>query len=185
VSGLVQFTPIDWPAVAEELDFTSAARGQWVRNGSMLQSEGSWLALVLRAPSAQDPSCQLLGAPGLWRGLRERPLRAPSRWNQVFDLPPLVSPEVADPSCAEHPCAALVRWAEATMEGSPPSGWEPPLRAEVEDWTPPTRRSIRSGADVAQIDLVVEPARFALVISALVPVPAEIAPARAAWLEEI
>jgi hypothetical protein len=71
------------------------------------------------------------------------------------------------------------------MDGSPPSGWAPPQRAEVEDWTPPARRTLRAGADVAQIDLVVEPARFALVISALVRIPAEISPARAAWLEEI
>jgi hypothetical protein len=185
MSSLVRFTPLDWSAVAEELAFTSAARGKWVRNGSLLRSEGSWLALVLLAPSAEDPSGQLLGAPGLWRGLRERPVRAASRWNLVFDLPPLVSPEVADKSYAEHPCAALVRWAEATMDGSPPSGWEPPLREEVEDWIPPARRSVRSGAEVAPIDLVVGPGRFALVISALVRIPAELAPARAAWLQEI
>jgi hypothetical protein len=71
------------------------------------------------------------------------------------------------------------------MDGSPPSSWEPPERAEVEDWTPPARRTVRAGAEVAQVDLVVEPARFALVIPTLARIPAAISPARLAWLEEI
>jgi hypothetical protein len=71
------------------------------------------------------------------------------------------------------------------MDGSAPSGWTPPQRAEVEDWIPAARRRVRAGADVAQVDVVVEPTRFALVISALVRIPAEIPPARVAWLEEI
>jgi hypothetical protein len=181
----VQFAPVHWPDDAEKLDFSAGPRGKRVRNGTELRSEGSWFALALRKPSAVDPSRRLLGAPGLWRGLRERPLQAERRWSLQFDLPPLASPEVADETCAEHPCAALIRWAEATVDGSPPSGWEPPLGAEVEDWIPSARRRVRAGADVAQVDLVVEPGRFALVIAALVRVPDEMPPARSAWLDEI
>jgi hypothetical protein len=79
----------------------------------------------------------------------------------------------------------LVRWAEATRDGSAPGGWEPPPRAEVEEWLPPTQRTVRAGASVAQLDLIVEPARFALVIPSLARIPAELSPARAAWLGEI
>jgi hypothetical protein len=185
VSGAVRFAAVHWPGDAEELGFTSVARGKRVRNGIVLRSEGSWLALALREPSAGDPSRDLLGAPGLWRGLLERPPRAEPRWTRVFDLPPLISSEAAEGDLAEHPCMGLVRWGEATMDGSAPSGWVPPQRAEVEDWIPPARRRVRAGADVAQIDPVIEPERFALVIAVLARIPAELPPARVAWLEEI
>jgi hypothetical protein len=185
VSGALRFAPVRWPADADALGFTADPRGERVRNGSVLRSEGGWLAVAMRKSSVGNPWGDLLGAPGLWRGLRERSLRAAPKWNLVFDLPPLLSPETPEEVAAEHPCRALVCWAEATLDGSAPRGWTPPERAEVEDWAPPVRRGVRAGAEVAQIDLVVEPKRFALVIPALARVPAELPPARLGWLEEI
>jgi hypothetical protein len=181
----VRFAEVLWPEAAEELGFAPAARGQRFRNGSALRSEGGWLVLTLREPFAGDPLRDLLGAPGLWRGLRERSVRGKPRWACVFDLPPLASAEDEDEARLEHPCAALLDWAETTAEGSVPQGWTPPQRAEVEDWIEPARRSVRAGAHVAQVDLIVDPTRFGLVISALARIPAELPPARVAWLDEL
>jgi hypothetical protein len=80
---------------------------------------------------------------------------------------------------------ALLDWAEATADGSTPRGWTPPQQAEVEDWIEPARRSVRAGAHVAQVDLVVDPMRFGLVISTLVRIPAGLPLSRAAWLDEL
>jgi hypothetical protein len=185
VSGAVRFARLLWPAVAEELGFAPGPRGERVRNGSALRSEGDWLALALREPFEGDPLRDLLGSPGLWRALRERPLRDEPSWTRVFDLPPLAPPEAEDEPLPGHPCAALLDWAEATADGSTPRGWTPPQQAEVDSWLEPARRSVRAGAHVAQIDLVVEPPRFGLVIPALVRIPAELPPARVAWLDEL
>jgi hypothetical protein len=185
VSGAVRLAAVHWPADAEKLGFSSNGRGKRARNGSVLRSEGNWLALAVREPYSRNPPLDLMGCPGLWRGLREQPELATTRWTRVFELPPVVTPEALVGACAEHPCAALVRWAEATRDGSVPSSWAPPTREDVEDWTPPARRSVRAGGHVAQIEVLVEPARFALVIPALARIPAELVPARAAWLAEI
>jgi hypothetical protein len=185
VSGAVRFARVLWPADAEELGFARGPRGERIRNGSALRSEGDWLALALREPFAGDPLRDLLGTPGLWRALRERPFRDEPRWTRVFDLPPLAPPEAKGETHREHPCAALLDWAEATADGSTPRGWTPPHRAEVEDWIEPARRSVRAGAHVAQVDLVVDATRFGLAISALVRISAELPPARAAWLDEL
>lgn len=186
MSGALRFARVLWPAAAVELGFAPDARGERVRNGSVLRSEGDWLALALRRPFAGDPLRDLLGAPGLWRALRERPVGDEPSWTRVFDLPPLAPPEQTEVEAPpEHPCAALVEWAEATADGSSPHGWTPPQRAEVEEWIEPARRSVRAGAHVAQVDLAVDPPRFGLVISALVRIPAELPPARADWLDEL
>jgi hypothetical protein len=185
VSGAVRFARVPWPRVAAELGFAPGPRGERIRNGSALRNEGDWLALALREPFAGDPLRDLLGTPGLWRALRERPFRDEPSWARVFDLPPLAPPEAEDEAHPEHPYAALLDWAEATADGSTPHGWTPPHRAEVEDWIEPARRSVRAGAHVAQVDLVVDPTRFGLVISALVRIPAELPPARVAWLDEL
>jgi hypothetical protein len=181
----VRFARVLWPADAEELGFAPGPRGERVRNGSVLRSEGGWLALALRGPFAGDPLRDLLATPGLWRALRERPLGEEPSWTRVFDLPPLAPPEAEGEAHTEHPCAALLHWAEATADGSTPRGWTPPQRAEVEEWIEPARRSVRAGAHVAQVDLLVDPPRFGLVISALVRIPAELPRARAAWLDEL
>jgi hypothetical protein len=55
----------------------------------------------------------------------------------------------------------------------------------VEHWIESGRRGVRAGAHVAQVDLIVGPTRFALEISPLVRIPAELPPARAAWLDEL
>lgn len=185
MSGAVQFVLVDWPAAAERLGFTSDAGGEWVRDGCALRSCGSWLSLALREPGGEDSPLGRLGAPGLWRRFPERRPGTAPRLAVEFDLPPLASPEACDGEDADHPCAALVRWAEATLGGSAPAGWEPPLRADVEEWVEPARRSVRAGAQVAQIDLVVEPVRFALVIPELVRIPGGLPPARAAWISEV
>ena len=187
MSGAVRFTPVLWPAVADEFGFAANARGEWVRNGSALRHEGGWLALAQREPLPGDPLRDLLGTPGLWRGRRGQSPRNKLGWVRVFDLPPLLPREVEDEdgANAEHPSSALLDWAEATADGSPPRGWTPPQREEVESWIEPTRRSVRAGAHVAQIDLVVDPTRFGLVISALARIPAELPPTRVAWLDEL
>jgi hypothetical protein len=185
VSGAVRFVPVHCDSDAEGLGFTRSSRGDWVRNGCSLRSAGSWLALVLREPGSEVLAHHGLGGPGLWRVLREPGQRSTPRFEVEFDLPPLALLEAPDGAGAEHPCAALVRWAEATQEGSTPVGWEPPPRVDVEEWADPARRTVRTGSHVAQIDLLVEPGRLALAIPALVRIPAELPPARAAWLEEI
>lgn len=185
MSGALRFARVLLPAAAEKLGFAPGPRGEWVRNGSALRSEGDWLALVMREPFAGDPLRDLLGTPGLWRALPERPQGGEPRWTRVFDLPPLGPSGVEEEDHSEHPCAALLDWAEATADGSTPRGWTPPQRAEAESWIEPARRSVRAGAYVAQVDLVVDPPRFGLVISALVRIPAELPAARAAWLEEL
>jgi hypothetical protein len=185
MSGAVRLTPVLWPAVAEEFGFSPGARGERIRNGCALRHEGGWLALALREPLPGDPLRDLLGTPGLWRGVREPSPENEPRWVRVFDLPPLLPPEAEDETDAQHPCVALLDWAEATADGSTPRDWTPPQREEVEDWIEPTRRSVRAGAHIAQIDLVVDPSRFGLVISALARIPAELPPTRTAWLDEL
>jgi hypothetical protein len=185
MNEVVRFAPVLWPLDAERLGFAADESGERIRNGSALRSEGSWLALELRQPYAAPTPPNLLGTPGLWRPLRKRQLPHQPTWVPVFDLPPLLSPEAQHPDETQHPCAALLDWAEATVDGSPPSDWAPPARAEVEEWIEPRRRSVRAGAYVAQVDLVVDPMRFALEISPLVRIPAELPDARAAWLEEL
>jgi hypothetical protein len=177
--------PVLWPNDAEKLGFSADAHGERVRNGSALRAAGSWLALELRQTSAATPTYTQLGTVGLWRRLRKEPFPHQSGWVQVFDLPPLRSPEGQQQDDAEHPCAALVDWAEATVDGSPPRGWAPPPRTNVEDWIEPARRSVRAGAQVAQVSLVIDPIRFALEISPLVRIPADLSQARTAWLEEL
>jgi hypothetical protein len=44
---------------------------------------------------------------------------------------------------------------------------------------------VRAGAHVAQVEVVAEPTRLALVIPALVRIPAGLSPARTAWLGEL
>ena len=61
MSGAVRFTPVLWPAVADEFGFAANARGEWVRNGSALRHEGGWLALAQREPLPGDPLRDLLG----------------------------------------------------------------------------------------------------------------------------
>jgi len=102
-----------------------------------------------------------------------------------WELPPVLTVLPEDEGRPEHPCAALLDWAEATADGSTPRGWTPPQQAEVEKWIEPARRSVRAGGHVAQVDLVVDPPRFGLAISALVRIPSELPPARAAWLDEL
>jgi hypothetical protein len=157
VSGAVRFAKLVWPADAERLGFSSNQRGERVRNGSALRAEGSWLEL--RARAAARHRSDLLGTPGLWRELRERSLPRPPAWVRVFDLPPLLSPEAWQQEGEEHPCAALLEWAEATADGSAPRGWTPPARNEVEAWIGPARRSVRAGAHVAQLGVVIDPMR--------------------------
>ena len=185
MSGTVRFAPVVWPADAEKLGFYADAHGERVRNGSALRAEGGWLALELRKPYAAPHPHAQMGTPGLWRGLRRGAFADRTEWAHVFDLPPLLSPEAQQLEDSEHPCAALVEWAEATVVGSSPTGWTPPPRADVEDWIEPARRSVRAGAQVAELSLVVDPLRFALEISPLVRLPADLPQARTAWLEEL
>jgi hypothetical protein len=183
VSGVVQLAPVLWSADAVRLGFEANSRGEWVRNGSVLRCEGSWLTLERRRPSAAGGCCGLLGTAGLWRTIRRGELSRQPSLAPVFDLPPLLSRETEPSDRDEHTCAALLEWAEATAEGSAPSGWTPPRRDEVEEWIEPGRRYARSGAWVAEVRLVVDPTRFALEISPLVRIPPELPQARAAWLE--
>jgi hypothetical protein len=176
----VRFAAVPWPTVAEALGYPLGRTGERVRNGFALRFERGWLALVERKRPAGDPLRAALGAPGLWRGLRDG-----RGWNFVFDIPPLVAAEGEGGSVEEQPFAVLLDWAAATAGGTLAGGATPPPREELESWAPPARRSVRAGAHIAQVDVVAEPTRLALVIPALVRIPAGVSPARVAWLGEL
>jgi hypothetical protein len=176
----LRFAPVFWPGVAADLGFASVRRGERVRNGVALRREGGWLALAERKPFAGDPLRDVLGSPGLWRGLRNG-----RGWTRVFDVPPVAGAEGEGGTEGEHPFAALLDWAAATAGGTLPHGAEPPPREEVESWVAPARRSVRAGSHAAQVEVVADPPRLALVIPALARIPADLPPARAAWLGEL
>jgi hypothetical protein len=169
---------VEWPGIAAELGFRPSACGAHVRNGSRLDHDGAWLALSLREPFGGDPLREFLGAPGLWRGLREE-----SRVARVFDLPPLVrlDDEFSDVGCA---VAALVSWAEATVGGARPeaNGLCP---EEVEGWIAPARRRVRAGSQAAQVEVATGPGHLALAIPVLVRIPPQLPAERSAWLAEL
>ena len=64
-----QLQKVEWPRIAADLGFRPSASGAHVRNGAQLDHDGAWLSLSLREPFGGDPLRELLGAPGLWRGL--------------------------------------------------------------------------------------------------------------------
>jgi hypothetical protein len=168
-----------WPGVAGELGFRGRGRAVRTRNGLELSPNGGWLALRARDEFAGDPLRDLAGAPGLWRGVA-----TDAGARLVFDLPPLLPEAGAGQDDAPHPYAALVDWAEATRDGTPPA-CDPPSHEDLATWLPSELRNIRAGAHLAQIEVVAKPEKLALVIAPLVRIPADLSCARRAWLGEL
>jgi len=190
VTALLARTPgTTRDAAATGLGFVRRGRDRWLRNGFELDQTGAWLALRHQSPFSGDPLRDELGTPGLWRALPSR--IDPERWDRVFDLPALRDPEDQDvvqdaasgTAAAPHPCAPLVAWAEALEHGH--AAHHTASHDDVEAWLPPGQRSVRRGAQLAQIEPFLGNARFGLAIPELARVPAALSPAREAWLVEL
>ncbi len=201
-----------WPQLAADLGFRADAsvsretssdasrasrRQPAYRNGSALSTDGSWLTLSERTPVAGDPLRELMGTPGLWRGLRD-PAGDESQFVRSFGLPPVAAlphidggedpePDTADSksSGSEPAWHALLEWTERTRSGRAVPGWPFPSADEIEQWSNPARLRVRAGSHVVEGKQVCDAGRVALEFSALVQVPADLAPARIAWLREL
>lgn len=140
--------------------------------GFVLRSEGDWLAIVDPAPVRDDPLPCRPGGAGPWRVVPDGPGLA-----RVCDLPLLHGVQEALPR--------LLEWAAATRDGEVPAGWTPPPREDLDGGSASARLRVRAGAHLARGELVCAPGRLALVFAELASVPADLAPARRAWLEAL
>lgn len=190
-----QHLSMRWPRVASELGFEFEhallpdASQRAVRNGSALERDGSWLALSQREPTAGDPLRDLMGAPGLWRGLRD-PAGDATRFVRAFGLPPVATTEAETKVAgsgrgSEIAWRELLKWADLTADGAVPSDWVAPSSDELEPWATPGRLRVRAGAYAAEGLLQCQPDRLALSIPSLVRIAPGLAPARIAWIREL
>ena len=168
-----------WPGVAVALGFPTRRAGKATRNGHTLSRNGNWLELRSRRALRGDPLHELVGRPGLWRGLESK------RGTQlVFDLPPLGPDTGGDAPDPRHPYAALVEWATSTQSGRPEAS-EPPCEADLAAWLPPALRHIRAGEHVAAIEVVAKPEQLALIAAPLVRLSPELSEARLDWVRAL
>jgi hypothetical protein len=168
--------------------FKPAARGTRGRSGVALVRTRGWCVLVHRKPFVGDPLGDLRGAPGLWRAVPGAPPGARRRdaWSYVFELPPGVAvSEGEGESSGEHPPVDLLEWARSTSGGTPADMAGAPARDEVESWIEPSRRHVRAGPHLAALELHAGAERLALVAPALARLPADLPPARRAWVREL
>jgi hypothetical protein len=85
---------------------------------------------------------------------------------------------------AAEPVAACFQWLLAAANGELPPGWVPPPRDELEAVIDPGSLVIRSGPHTAQIQIVHEPSRLALVVPSVGRIPPDLPLPRRRWLEQ-
>jgi hypothetical protein len=184
-----------WPDIAPALGFdfdSDRSLDSAFRNDTTLHPNGSWLALDDRAPLTGDPLHELLGAPGLWRGMRGQNATCV----RVFDLPPVLRVPTDDDreqgssgmglSDASGPAwQELIEWAALTANGSAPSGWTAPSRDEIEHRVTAAQLRVRAGAHAVEGRLICEPRRLALEMPSLTRIPVGLAPVRIEWIREL
>jgi hypothetical protein len=178
--------------------------GQWVRFTTLSKRWNLTLALEGAAASADAPDVRSsmairaddllrlqMGRPGPWRLVPSR--RAVL---EICDIPfgPLrdtaagaLRDREVDPSLDDEvvaPVAACFRWLLAAANGDLPPGWAPPPRDELEGVIDAGSLVIRSGPHTAQIRVVHEPSRLALVVPSVGRIPPDLPPARRQWLEQ-
>lgn len=161
--------------------------------------EGSWLVLThLAAPLVDAPESDF-GTPGLWRTLPG----AESANARVFEIPPALRADDEPVSQEADPVAmsrgqdvapvpgarphhlGLLLWAFATENGAVQSDGPPLAPEDITAWAPPAARRVSAGAHVSQVEIIAKPERLALVVPALVRIPAELPLGRLLWLNEL
>jgi hypothetical protein len=167
-------------ALAARCGFAESGPGLWKRGDLALRREGRWLRLEAAAPAVGDPLRAMLGRPGFWRALRDG-----ESCVRAFDVPPLTVDGAGDAAPGEDVPSALLGWAEATLAGDLPDRGDVPSAEEVDTWIGPAQRHVRAGGRVVAVEVVVGARRLAFRIPALARIPAELPPARRAWLEAV
>jgi hypothetical protein len=155
-----------------------------------IEEEASWLVAKERRPVGGDALRDSLGRPGLWRYLRaeRREGCEGGEVQRIFELPPAVRAAANgwdDGSERTDPDADLLDWAAATAGGHFDGDVIAPSAEELEEWAPREARRIRAGSQVGQVDVIADASRLALIVPALVRIPSDLSPTRAAWLAEI
>ncbi len=167
-----------------KLGFARAGDG-FRRDGMLFRKEGRWGCFELVSPPPSDPLREQLGAPGLWKWVRNG-----ERARFVFEVPSevLINADDEDPpdQGENSPFARCLAWAETAAEAKSPVGWQPPARHLLDAWLPQKQQlTVQSGAHVCQGELIYTPTRLALRFPIVSALPADLPPARAFWLREV
>lgn len=183
-------TQHEWAAAFEKLGFVAEdGFSRFRQNGVALEAGGDWWTLRTAAGnSSTDVLRGQLGKVGLWKLTTGHNGDGPRR---VFDLPgtAFCQGESQDAFDEEEgtasPFEASLRWALDTARGSIVEGWQPPSRAEIETWIPPSGLTVQTARFVRQGTLEHGAGRLALRIPIVPVIPPDLSAARKEWLREI
>lgn len=141
----------------------------------------NWISLTTSAPkSRRGTRPGSFDSFGLWK--------AASADQLVFEVPVPVCQAVDEehtrglPGVCPRPIA---EWVHASLQGEVPPGWTPPSREVVEHWMPPGALTLQLGPLLRQIELILEPSRWALRVAIVPSVPAGLPRSRVRCLQEL
>jgi hypothetical protein len=79
----------------------------------------------------------------------------------------------------------IAEWVHASLQGEVPPDWTPPARELVELWMAPGALTLQLGPLLRQIELILEPSRWALRVAIVPSVSAELPRSRMRCLQEL
>lgn len=149
------------------------------RRGSLAaRLDGDWLVFDASGAETYHLPRLSLGQLGLWKpqGASGYVFEIPQRAVAAAEIEP-------DAEDGDGIVATLAAWADATLWGTAPQGWQPPAEGDVRSWLPAAALAIQRGPLARQIEVVCEPARWALRSTLVSDVSGQLSAARRASIE--
>lgn len=141
----------------------------------------NWISLTTSAPkSKRGTQPGSFDSFGLWK--------AGDAGQLLFEVPMPVCEAVAEehtrglPGVCPRPIA---EWVHASLRGELPPDWTPPAREVVEHWIPPGALTLQLGPLLRQVELILEPSRWALRVAIVPSVPPGLPKSRVRCLKEL
>jgi len=143
--------------------------------------KANWISLTTSAPkSMRGTRPGSFDSFGLWK--------AGDAGQLLFEVPMPVCEAVAEehtrglPGVCPRPIA---EWVHASLRGELPPDWTPPARELVELWMAPGALTLQLGPLLRQIELILEPSRWALRVAVVPSVSAELPRSRMRCLQDL
>jgi hypothetical protein len=161
---------------------TSKPTPEFENLGAVVTSHNAnWISLTTSAPkSKRGTRPGSFDSFGLWK--------ADGAGQLLFEVPVPVCQAVDEEHSRGLPgvCPrSIAEWVYASLRGEVPQGWTPPARDLVDLWMPPGALTLQLGPLLRQIELILEPSRWALRVAIVPSVSADLPRSRVRCLQEL
>jgi hypothetical protein len=141
----------------------------------------NWISLTTSAPkSIRGTRPGSFDSFGLWK--------SDGAGRLIFEVPVAACRAVEEEHGGGLPgiCPGpIAEWAHASLQGKVPQDWRLPARELVELWVAPGALTLQLGPLLRQIELILEPSRWAMQVAIVPSVPAGLPRSRVRCLEEL